>query len=160
TWKAHLVTLLFVFYTFLRLRPADLPAPLRVVLIGLWALIAVSGLSGRDLVGRDAYYYLGGYSVVVWTMLLLFVAAVVLVQREAGGTVACLQHVVAGALQDAPHGAPERRVIVDHQDSGHGDCDRSAQSCGLRSRPAARTGRCARPRGRPGPGSSRWAGPG
>src|SRR2546425_10691063 len=29
----------------------------------------------------------------------------------------------------------------------------------LRSRPAARTGRCARPRGRPGPGSSRWAGP-
>ena len=83
TWKAHLVTLLFVFYTFLRLRPAGLPAPLRVVLIGLWALIAVSGLSGRDLVGRDAYYYLGGYSVVVWTMLLLFVAAVVLVQREA-----------------------------------------------------------------------------
>jgi len=83
TWKAHLVTLLFVFYTFLLLRPAVLPAPLRVALIGLWGLIGVSGLSGRDLIGRNAYYYLGGYSVVVWTMLLLFVAAVVLTQREA-----------------------------------------------------------------------------
>ena len=83
TWKAHLVSLLFVFYTFLLLRPAGLPAPLRVALIGLWGLIGVSGLSGRDLIGRNAYYYLGGYSVVVWTMLLLFVAAVVLTQREA-----------------------------------------------------------------------------
>jgi len=83
TWKAHLVSLLFVFYTFLLLRAAGLPAPLRVALIGLWGLIGVSGLSGRDLIGRNAYYYLGGYSVVVWTMLLLFVAAVVLTQREA-----------------------------------------------------------------------------
>jgi len=83
TWRAHLVTLLFVFYTFLALRPARLPPGKRTALAGLWALIAVSGVDGRDVVGRDAYYYIAGYSVVVWTMLLLFVASVVLTQREA-----------------------------------------------------------------------------
>jgi len=83
TEMAHLVTLLFVFYTFLALRPAALPRSMRYVLVGLWAFIVVSGLDGRDLVGRDAYYYIAGYSVVVWTMLLLFLAGIALTQREA-----------------------------------------------------------------------------
>jgi len=83
TEMAHLVTLLFVFYTFLALRPAALPKSMRFVLVGLWAFIVVSGLDGRDVVGRDAYYYIAGYSVVVWTMLLLFLAGIALTQREA-----------------------------------------------------------------------------
>jgi len=83
TEMAHLVTLLFVFYTFLALRPAALPRSMRFVLVGLWAFIVVSGLDGRDVVGRDAYYYIAGYSVVVWTMLLLFLAGIALTQREA-----------------------------------------------------------------------------
>jgi len=83
TERAHLVTLLFVYYTFFVLRPAALPLSARFLLVGLWAMSAVSGLSGRDIVGRDAYYYMGGYSVIVWTMLLLFVASVVLALREA-----------------------------------------------------------------------------
>jgi len=83
TEMAHLVTLLFVFYTFLALRPAALPRSMRYVLVGLWAFIVVSGLDGRDLVGRDVYYYIAGYSVVVWTMLLLFLAGITVTQREA-----------------------------------------------------------------------------
>jgi len=53
----------------------------RVALIGLWALMAVSGVTGRDLFGRTVYYYIGGYSVIVWTMVLLFAASVVLSHR-------------------------------------------------------------------------------
>ncbi len=83
TERAHLVTLVFVFYTFFALRPATLSPSARFGLVGLWALIGLSGLSGRDIVGRDAYYYMGGYSIVVWMMLLLFVASVVMMLREA-----------------------------------------------------------------------------
>ena len=82
TWRAHLVTLLFVFYTFLAVRLTALPRPLRAVLIGVWPFMAVSAADGRDLVGRVAYYNIAGYSVVVWTMLLLFLVGMVLTQRE------------------------------------------------------------------------------
>jgi glycosyl transferase family 87 len=82
TRKAHLVTLLFVAYSFLAIRRATLPRPGRVALVGLWALMAVSGVTGRDLFGRTVYYYIGGYSVIVWTMLLLFAASVVLSHRR------------------------------------------------------------------------------
>jgi hypothetical protein len=47
--------------------------------------MAVTGLSGRDLAGSTVYEAVGGYSVYVWTMLLLFFAAVVLAGREAPG---------------------------------------------------------------------------
>ena len=81
TRKAHLVTLLFVAYNFLAIRRAALPRPGRVAVAGLWALMAVSGVTGRDLFGRTVYYYIGGYSVIVWTMALLFAASVVLSHR-------------------------------------------------------------------------------
>ena len=81
TRKAHLVTLLFVAYNFLAIRRAVLPRPGRIAVAGLWALMAVSGVTGRDLFGRTVYYYIGGYSVIVWTMVLLFAASVVLSHR-------------------------------------------------------------------------------
>ena len=83
TERAHLVTLLFVFYTFLAVRLSAFPTALRGALIGSWPFIAVSAADGRDLVGKIAYYEIAGYSVVVWTMLLLFLMGVVLTQRVA-----------------------------------------------------------------------------
>jgi hypothetical protein len=41
----------------------------------------VTGLSGRDLVGATVYYGVKGYSLMTWTMLLLFAAAVALTLR-------------------------------------------------------------------------------
>ena len=72
TWKAHLVTLLFVFYVFLSLDRRALGRGERALAGATLALMVVSGLSGRDLFGDTIHHYVGGYSVIVWTMLLLF----------------------------------------------------------------------------------------
>jgi hypothetical protein len=68
TWKAHLVTLLFVNYAFLSLRP-------RGATWVILALMAVAGLTGRDLVGDTLHHAIGGYSLIVWMMLLMFGAS-------------------------------------------------------------------------------------
>jgi hypothetical protein len=60
TWKAHLVTLLFVFYSFLSLDPRPSGRPARLALTVAWAGIAVIGLTGRDLVGHTVHHYIGG----------------------------------------------------------------------------------------------------
>jgi hypothetical protein len=84
TWKAHLVTLLFVFCAFLSLRAQALPrGGWRVLLYGALALMIVSGLTGRDLVGDRMHHWIGGYSLLTWTMVVLFAAAVALCQRFA-----------------------------------------------------------------------------
>jgi hypothetical protein len=72
TWKAHLVTLLFVFYAFLSLDRRALGRGERALAAAALGLMAVSGLSGRDLFGDTIHHYVGGYSVIVWTMVLLF----------------------------------------------------------------------------------------
>jgi hypothetical protein len=71
TWKAHLVTLLFVFYAFFVLDPREMDRGRRVALGLAWMGIVAIGL-GRDLMGDRLHHYIGGYSVVVWVMLLLF----------------------------------------------------------------------------------------
>ena len=71
TWKAHLVTFLFVFYVFFSLDVRQLSRPERLALGLAWAGIAVIAL-GRDIVGDRVHHYTGGYSVIVWVMLLLF----------------------------------------------------------------------------------------
>lgn len=75
TWRAHLVTLLFVYSTFLALRPSTLGRLPRFVLPVLWALMTVSGL-GRDVIGNEAFNAIARTSVVVWTMMLLLVTGV------------------------------------------------------------------------------------
>src|SRR5207248_9446898 len=72
-WKAHLVTLLFTFYAFLSIRVTELPQRLRAFVYVLFAMIVVTGGTGRDLVGRKVQYGIDGYGVIVWTMLLLLV---------------------------------------------------------------------------------------
>jgi hypothetical protein len=71
TWKAHLVTLLFVFYAFFVLDPGWGWRVGSWALGLAWAGIVVIGL-GRDLIGSRLHHYLAGYSVFVWVMLLLF----------------------------------------------------------------------------------------
>ncbi|HEV8178563.1 MAG TPA: glycosyltransferase family 87 protein [Gemmatimonadales bacterium] len=71
TWKAHLVTLLFVFYAFFSLDLSRFGRIGRIALAPAWAGIVVIGL-GRDLVGSRLHHYMAGYSVFVWVMLLLF----------------------------------------------------------------------------------------
>jgi hypothetical protein len=46
------------------------------VIAGLGML--VTGISGRDVVGATFYYGVKGYSLMTWTMLLLFLAALAL----------------------------------------------------------------------------------
>jgi Glycosyltransferase family 87 len=78
TWKAHLVSLVFVFYAVLSLPLRRWPPASRAWLTGLCALILVSGLAGRDLVGGDVQRALFGYSAWTWLLLLLFGASMAL----------------------------------------------------------------------------------
>jgi hypothetical protein len=75
TFTTHMVSLLFVFYTFLSIRLTTLSPSGRVIIPLLLVAIAGIGLSGSDLVGRTVYLDVRGYSLMAWTMLLLFVTA-------------------------------------------------------------------------------------
>jgi hypothetical protein len=78
TFTTHLVSLLFVFFTFLSVRLPTLSRGGHLVAVVLFVAMVVTGLSGRDLVGRTAYLYVRGYGFFIWTMLLLFLTAIVL----------------------------------------------------------------------------------
>jgi hypothetical protein len=75
TWKAHLVTLLFVFYAFFCIDARPMNQAGRVALGVAWVGIAAIGL-GRDVIGSRLHHYVGGYSLIVWVMLLLFTLSV------------------------------------------------------------------------------------
>lgn len=80
TWKAHLVTLLFVFYAFFSLDATRMRRSGRVALGFAWAGIVVMGL-GRDVIGSRLHHYFAGYSIFVWVMLFLFALSVAWSQR-------------------------------------------------------------------------------
>jgi len=82
TFTTHLVSLLFVYATFLSIRRALLTLPGKVAWAVALVAMAVTGLCGRDLAGDTAYVSVAGYSIYAWTMLGLFAAAVVLAGRE------------------------------------------------------------------------------
>ena len=81
TFTTHLVSFLFVFSSFLTIRPTTLSFAGRVVAAVLLVVMGFTGLNGRDLMGSTVYLYAHGYSTYVWTQLLLFSAAVVLAGR-------------------------------------------------------------------------------
>ena len=85
TFTTHLVPLLFVFTTALSLRPASLSPGGRIAAAVIGLGIAAGGLSGRDLAGDTVHEHLAGYSMIAWTMLLLFVAMLVLAGRDSRG---------------------------------------------------------------------------
>jgi hypothetical protein len=72
----HLVSLLFVFYAFLRSGLAALWPRHRIIALLLLCALGFIGVSGRDLVGSGLYLFVRGYSLIAWTMLLLFAAAI------------------------------------------------------------------------------------
>jgi glycosyl transferase family 87 len=82
TFTAHLVFLLFVFCAFLSVRVATIPPGGRLLAGMLLVAMAMSGLSGRDLVGRAANLFVIDHGIFVLTILLLFVASVALAGRE------------------------------------------------------------------------------
>jgi hypothetical protein len=82
TFTAHLVALLFVFYAFLSFPPAAISGGGYILAAVLLTGMVITGLSGRDLVGDTAFLSIRGYSLMAWTMLLLFLATLVLVGRE------------------------------------------------------------------------------
>jgi hypothetical protein len=81
TFTTHLVSLLFVYTTFLSVRVSTLSPAGRIVAVVLGTGMLVTGLSGRDLVGATIYYGVKGYSLMSWTMLLVFAAALALTLR-------------------------------------------------------------------------------
>lgn len=80
TWKAHLVTLLFANYAFLSLKPRGRPLVWAIV-----ALMVIVGVTGRDLVGNTLHHAIGGYSLIVWMMLLMLGASLRLASKPAAG---------------------------------------------------------------------------
>jgi glycosyl transferase family 87 len=84
TWKAHLVTLLFVFYAFFSLDRQRMSRAAKLALGLAWAGIVAVGL-GRDVIGSRLHHYWAGYSVFVWVMLLLFTLSIAWSQRQTVG---------------------------------------------------------------------------
>jgi hypothetical protein len=82
TWKAHLVSLLFVFYAILSIRRERLDRTERI-LVGIgWVGMAIIGLIGRDLFGNTIHHYMGGLSIFAWVMLYLWALSIGLVQTR------------------------------------------------------------------------------
>lgn len=75
TWKAHLVTLLFVAYSFFALDTEPMGRGRRAAFALACAGLGAVAL-GRDVIGSRLHHYVGGYSLIVWVMLLLFVLSV------------------------------------------------------------------------------------
>jgi hypothetical protein len=86
TFKAHLVSLMFVYYSFLAIPPALLSPRARRTSLVIVVPIAVTGLAGRDLVGITLSSYVSGYSIFVWAVLLLFLFAVAQAGNERLGS--------------------------------------------------------------------------
>jgi alpha-1,2-mannosyltransferase len=82
TFTTHLVSLLFVYATFLSVPRATLSPAARLVAALLAAATLVIFLSDRDLGGDTVHLAVAGYSVHAWTMLALFAVAAVLAGRE------------------------------------------------------------------------------
>jgi hypothetical protein len=81
TWKAHLVSFLFISYVFFSLRMKQGGSLQRWSLWLAWAGIFVIGL-GRDVLGSKLHHYMGGYSLYVWVMLFLFILSIAWSRRE------------------------------------------------------------------------------
>jgi glycosyl transferase family 87 len=82
TFTANLVFLLFVFCAFLSVPVATIPIGGRLLAGVLLVAMMLTGLSGKDLVGRTANLFVRDHGIFVLTMLLLFVASVALAGRE------------------------------------------------------------------------------
>jgi hypothetical protein len=84
TWKAHLVSLIFVFMTFFCADYRAFGWAGRTGKAVLLAIIISTPFAGRMFVGRGIHMTLGGYSTIAWTLVLFFVLSVRLSLRRPG----------------------------------------------------------------------------
>jgi len=82
TWRAHLVTLLFVLTVVFSVPVRRLHPAAQAAWWGTTALAAFVGLSGRDLVGRPVFKWVNGHGIVSAALLALFIAAMVWCHRR------------------------------------------------------------------------------
>ena len=75
TWKAHLVTLLFVFTAFFLIDMKPLSRSFRNCAFVLFGIIILLGSTGKDIVGATAHYYIGGWSLIAWGLVFLYAGA-------------------------------------------------------------------------------------
>jgi hypothetical protein len=78
TWRAHLVTLLFVLTAIFSIPPGTLSRGWRAAWVALIAAFLFIGLTGRDIVGTTLHHWIGGYSLIVWTLLATWAVTLVL----------------------------------------------------------------------------------
>lgn len=76
TWKAHLITFIFIFMTFFSVDYKSLKHFPKAVMYFISFLIALIGVTGRDIIGSTLHYYSGGYSIIVWMMVMLFICCI------------------------------------------------------------------------------------
>ena len=76
TAKAHLITLIFVLMAFLLVDYKKLTKYYKYVFWVLYCLIVILGVTGGDILGSKLHLYFGGYSVITWTLLILFICSV------------------------------------------------------------------------------------
>ena len=75
TWRVHLVSLLFIFTVFFLIEREKLTKPMRIFLYCIYGMIAFISVTSQDIMGIWAYYHLSGYSIVGWTLVLLFISS-------------------------------------------------------------------------------------
>lgn len=72
TWKSHLVTFLFIFLAFLTIELKSLHYFPKILICLIILLITVIGVTGQHIVGSTIHFYMGGYNIIVWMMLIMF----------------------------------------------------------------------------------------
>lgn len=72
TWEYHLVSLLFVYSSFLMLSNKANSIFHKSIRYFILALIILNAIVGIDTVGTTFYHYFGGYGVLTWMMVILF----------------------------------------------------------------------------------------
>ncbi len=81
TWKAHLVSMLFVFMAVFTVDYTKLKKVEKMIYAVVCFLIGFTGMTGREILGSELHYYFGGYSAITWVLLILFCWYIIYSQR-------------------------------------------------------------------------------
>ncbi|MBL4716607.1 MAG: DUF2029 domain-containing protein [Bacteroidia bacterium] len=76
TWKAHLVSMLFIYGVLFSINHKQLTRTNKITLYLIFFIIIAIALSGRDIISKHFYYFIEGYSFITWTLLSLFIYSI------------------------------------------------------------------------------------
>ncbi len=76
TQKAQLIPLIFVLMAFLSIDYKELTKRYRYVFCVLYCLVVILGVTGREILGSRLHLYFGGYSIITWIVLILFIFSI------------------------------------------------------------------------------------